>query len=206
MDEVLKQKIVGALVVFALLVVFLPTIFNEPMIESSLIKVDVPDKPDDLQAVEFPVAVSRDMLRELQADLKDISNEQVDKDDVNGVPEAAKKLFAARDIDQLKDVVSGLVKNIKGVDADEGEGVTTLTNAWTVQLASFIKFEYAQKLNSRLRNGGEKSYFKKYGVAGGHVFRVYVGPTLKEAQARETKKRLKKLYQLDGLVIRYIPN
>ena len=204
MDEVLKQKIVGALVVFALLIVFLPTVFNEPMIESSLIKVDVPDKPDDLQALEPPAAVSHDMLRELKIDLKHLSDEKIGKDDVEGVPEAAKKLFAARDIDQLRDVVSGLVKNIKGVKSDERH--TTLTNAWTVQLASFIKFEYAQKLNTRLRTGGEKSYLKKYKVAGGYVFRVYVGPTLKEAQARDTKQRLKKLYQLDGLVIRYVPN
>ena len=208
MDEVLKQKIVGALVVFALLVVFLPAIFNEPMIESSLIKVDVPDRPNDLLAVEFPVAVSHNMLRALEHDLKHHDdNERNDEGGVDGVPDAAKKLFAARDIDQLRDVVSDLVQNIKdGSSVDNGEHASVSIRAWTVQLASFIKIEYAQKLNARLRSGGEKSYFKKYKVAGGQVFRVYVGPTLSEVQAREIKQRLKEQYQLDGLITRYVPD
>jgi DedD protein len=207
-DEALKQKIVGALVVTAALIVFVPTIFDEPILEESLIKVDVSSEPGDLNVADFDVLERRQHLENALQRIEAVrSNEQEAAGSAsNPSTEGRKKDVTDKEVSPLREAVTNLVENIKDAAGERGKPEELAAiQVWTVQLASFIKKENALKLRHVLRQQGEKAYIKEKKSTGGLVFRVYVGPMLKAEDASAALKRLNKAHDLQGMVIRYVP-
>jgi len=207
-DEALKQKVVGALVVTAALIIFVPTIFDEPILDESLIKVDVSSKPGDLNVADFDVLERRQYLENAQQHIKAARAEQQGLGDLisNSPADGQKKDVADGVTSPLREAVTNLVENIKDATGkgDKPPEVTPI-QVWTVQLASFIKKENALNLRNVLREQHEKAYIKEKQSAGGRVFRVYVGPMLKVEDASAALKRLNQAHELQGMVLRYIP-
>ena len=208
MDEALKQKVVGALVVTAALIVFVPTIFDEPILEESLIKVDVSSKPGDLNVADFDVLERRQHLENARQHIKAARVKQQEAGDLVSNSSAAGQKKDATDgvISPLREAVTNLVENIKdAAGKSEKPPEVAPIQVWTVQLASFIKKENALNLRSVLREQHEKAYIKEKQSAGGRVFRVYVGPMLKAEDASAALARLHQAHELQGMVLRYIP-
>jgi DedD protein len=207
-DESLKQKIVGALVVTAALIIFVPTIFDEPVLEQSLIKVDAPSMPGDLNVANFDVLDRRQRLEDALEHIEAVrATEQEVTSSVNSSPAEVKEEGAANEVaSPLREAVASLVDNIKDVTgkSDKSDDMA-LIHVWTIQLASFIDKENAVKLRNVLREQHEKAYMKEYKSPGGHVFRVYVGPMLNKEDVSVALKRLKQAHDLQGMVVRYTP-
>ena len=199
MDEALKQKIVGALVVAAALIIFVPTIFDEPMLDETLVKVDVPSKPGDLNIADFDVIERTQHLERSEEQIKAIR-------ETNPVANDGEKTSIHDGESSIRDVVTQIVDNIKDVTGTAAkQDVFTPAQAWTVQLASFIERENAIKLQSLLRKQNEKVYIKEWLSPGGRVYRVYAGPMLKMEDATSTLERLNIEHNIQGMVIRYVP-
>ncbi|MBL4606665.1 MAG: SPOR domain-containing protein [Pseudomonadales bacterium] len=198
MDEVLKQKVVGALVVAAALIIFVPTIFNEPVLEESLIKVVVPSKPGDLTVADFDVLERRHNLEAAQQRIAAVrvANQSIDQDHGS----------TSEEMSPIREAVTHLVENIKDVTGKKKKHEELVfIPAWTVQLASFLKKDNAINLRNVLRKQNEKAYIKEKSSPGGRIYRVYVGPMLKEGDASVVQKRLRQTHDLQGMVRPYIP-
>lgn len=208
MDEALKQKVVGALVVTAALIIFVPTIFDEPILEESLIKVDVSSKPGDLNIADFDVLERRQHLENSRQHIEAARAKQQETGGLlgNSSTEGQKKDAADGLVSPLREAVTNLVENIKDAagKSDKPPEIAPI-QVWTVQLASFIKKENALNLRSVLREQHEKAYIQENQSAGGRVFRVYVGPMLKAEDASAALKRLNQAHGLQGMVLRYVP-
>jgi len=207
-DEALKQKIVGALVVTAALIIFVPTIFDEPILDESLIKVDVPSKPGDLNVADFDVLERRQYLENAQQQITAArAKPQGLGDLISNSPADGQKKDVVDDVaSPLREAVTNLVENIKDATGKGDKPPEhTPIQVWTVQLASFIKKDNALNLRSVLREQHEKAYIKEMQSAGGRVFRVYVGPMLKAEDASTALKRLNQAHDLQGMVLRYVP-
>ena len=208
MDEALKQKVVGALVVTAALIIFVPTIFDEPILDESLVKVDVSPKPGDLNIADFDVLERRQHLENARQHIEAARAKPQEAGDLVGSSSAEGQKMDAVDglVSPLREAVTNLVENIKDAagKSDKSPEIASI-QVWTVQLASFIKKENALKLRSVLREQHEKAYIKEKKSAGGRVFRVYVGPMLKAEDASAALKRLNQAHELQGMVLRYIP-
>lgn len=85
----------------------------------------------------------------------------------------------------------------KADDADKPTG-------WVVQVASFSRRDNALALRDRLRKQGHPSFVEAVkDKNGGAVYRVRVGPVLRQEQAEQLQRSLAKEVKLEGLVLRY---
>ena len=203
MDEALKQKIVGALVVTAALIVLVPTIFDEPILDESIVKVNVPSKPDDLNIYDFDVIERSKTLEQAKNQIAAIRKESTENPSFSSGSDQRRNADGGTGI---RKAVTQLVDNIKVVaGGPDSKEVPAPIQAWTVQLASFIERENALKFRQTLRDEKEKSYIKEWLSPGGWVYRVYAGPMLKKEDATKVLQRLNNAYDIQGMVIRYVP-
>nr|WP_242521776.1 SPOR domain-containing protein [Motiliproteus sp. SC1-56] len=73
--------------------------------------------------------------------------------------------------------------------------------AWTLQLASFRDHGNASKLQARLVKAGYKAYLRQKS----ELTQVFVGPDVQRSSVEQLRQRLKRDFNLDGLVLRFRP-
>lgn len=81
-------------------------------------------------------------------------------------------------------------------------------SGWSVQVASFRDSGNARRLEQSLRDAGYNAYWREETTDNGEtLFRVYVGPELQRADARELRDRIAgdEAFSLEGLVVPYSP-
>ncbi len=192
LDKGLKQRIVGALVLLALAVIFLPMLLTRED-ELRQVVVDAPAMPDrpampevELEPVEVPEPVAEDAVPPV---------EPVPQSPVQGLaesegPEAeepvAKAPVAATPVEK---------KPASGLDASK------LPISWSVQLASLSSRAGAEKLQQTLRSGGYNAYIRSFDG----MNRVFVGPVIERAEADRLRDQLNRQQNLNGFVVRFQP-
>ena len=260
MNEALKQKIVGIVVVTAALAVFLPSLFDEPIQEELLSHTNVSKQPADLTIEDF-VTIERERVfdaarqnietvrgdDEKQVQLPAVASQEAAGDNAQlsgtqssavqkiegageGVqttelipspadktttqPPAAvlQKNLPSAEIAQLREAVDTLMDKVTGAASQKTENKipprteSVVGAAWAIQLASFSEQGNAVKLRDTLLSQGEKSYLRRSDVpAGKAIYRVYVGPMLKDSDANAALERLKVKHALKGILVKYMP-
>ena len=214
LDNVFKQRMVGALVLIAVAVIFLPMLFTRQD-ETRHVQVDAPAAP---QAPVMPqVQVEPVPVPEPQV----LSQEPVPGDDdmaVDGqapsmpiaaapppakpatAPAASQPAPAAKPAPKPVTPTAPAQAAVKpavpsGVDANG------LSVSWSVQLASMSNRANADNLQKTLRTQGYNAYIR---TANG-VNRVFVGPLIERAEADRLRDQLDKQQKLKGIVVRFQP-
>ena len=84
---------------------------------------------------------------------------------------------------------------------------TPLANAWTIQVGSYRENKNAHKQLNRLEKGGYDTYIRKTIPKGKQpIYRVFVGPEIRRNDAITTKQLLTAKYGMKDLMIkRYSP-
>ncbi len=170
MDEGIKRKLVGAVVLVTAALIILPNITSktrnaEHLGRSVAIETHIPSMEMPLPKA-LPITVSKVM------------------------PENTPKgeFVAMQDIE-----VDGQTLALKGfevpVTTPSGQAVT-----WQIQVASFAKIKNALKLRNKLRKAGYKAFEKLSPDA--KFTRVFVGPSTQKMQLLDELKAIKKDYKL----------
>ncbi|MGV8918586.1 MAG: SPOR domain-containing protein [Pseudomonas sp.] len=217
LDNVYKQRMVGALVLIALAVIFLPMLFSRQdgtrrvQVEvptapqapaTTQIKVDpvaVPEQqalpqepvPDDESVVQAPAAVTAPVQREKAPAMQPLPTPtpaQVAK--VTGPAPAAVAKAASAAAAPAKPAAQA-----SHIDANG------LSVSWSVQLASLSNRDSADALQKTLRAQGYNAYIR----SGDGVNRVFVGPLIERAEADRLRDQLGKQQKLKGFVVRFQP-
>ncbi|PMZ88512.1 MULTISPECIES: SPOR domain-containing protein [unclassified Pseudomonas] len=213
LDKAYKQRMVGALVLVALAVIFLPMLFSRQD-EQRQVTVEAPAAP---QAPEMPqVQVEPVAVPEPQA----LPQEPVPSDDeiaqqesavpavpVVPTPAPAAKPAAPAPVPAL--AAKPATAPAQPITAAPGKPDTTqsrvdangLSVSWSVQLASLSNRESAEKLQKTLRSQGYNAYIR---TADGKN-RVYVGPLIERAEADRLRDLLNRQQNLKGFVVRFQP-
>jgi DedD protein len=211
MDDGLKQRIVGALVLLALLVIFLPVLFDrnrvEPVDQASQIPPAVSPPPAPINPPVVPNVAEADMApppaqmllpNETEAEKSDEVAAQIAKieaaksDADKTAPKTGPKLTKT---ERLKPVVEAPELNKKGA-----------AQAWVLQAASYKSATQAKKMRDDLAAKGFNAYVRELNTAKGPVARVFVGPKFDKAAVLEQKKRIDDLFKLNVLVLPYTPS
>lgn len=198
LERRLKQRIVGAGVLLALVVVFLPMLFNRDD-EQRRVRVEAPPMPAMPSSVETtaePVVVSEASLAGAAPVVPALppaptppaaemppSPPSVAPEPVAAVPAAS----AQPDIAPAQPPAH--------LDAD---GVPI---SWSVQLASLSSRARAEELQQKLRGQGFDAYIRT--VDG--MNRVFVGPLLERADAERLRERIARQHRLSPIVVRFQP-
>ncbi|WP_095193311.1 SPOR domain-containing protein [Pseudomonas sp. Irchel 3A7] len=223
LDKAYKQRMVGALVLVALAVIFLPMLFSRQD-EQRQVTVEAPAAP---QAPAMPqVQVEPVVVPEPQA----LPQEPVPSDDdiaqdvpaapvapaVSAVPApapapapAAKPVTPPAPAPIPALAAKPATAPAQPITAAPGKPDTTqsrvdangLSVSWSVQLASLSNRESAEKLQKTLRSQGYNAYIRS---ADGKN-RVFVGPLIERAEADRLRDLLNRQQNLKGFVVRFQP-
>lgn len=192
MDIALKQRIIGALIIIGLAIVFIPSILDGPVIDSQQLVLDVPPRPE-LIPYKVDSARYEQLVTEVEAQIprdqaQDIATEADAVDEPDNA-QAATKQIATKQI-VTKQIPAAISK-------------PSLNPVWTVQLGSFTQINNAKELEAKLQKNKLKGYMKKINTDNGIRYRVYVGPEIRQADANAVVKQLQKKFGLSGLVVKY---
>ncbi|TPG96141.1 SPOR domain-containing protein [Pseudomonas caspiana] len=210
LDKAYKQRMVGALVLVALAVIFLPMLFSRQD-EQRQVTVEAPTAP---QAPAVPqVQVEPVVVPEPQA----LPQEPVPSDDEIAQQEASSTPIApSAPVAPAKPVApppapvnKPTVAPGQPITAAPGKPDTTqsrvdangLSVSWSVQLASLSSRASAESLQKSLRSQGYNAYIR---TADGKN-RVFVGPLIERAEADRLRDLLSRQQNLKGFVVRFQP-
>jgi len=187
-DPQLKQRVVGAAVLVAVGVVFIPIFLDETGVD---------------QERDIPFGIGA-------APPRDFNSRVVPLDD-----DAMERLERAMDLppedlaesqDWSKDTATPTESTPEAdtVSPAATVGVTrTGVTAWVVQLGSFSNEENAVALATKIKKGGYTAFIEPLQDAGKVVYRVRVGPELTKVTADQIRDKLAQDIEVKGIVMRY---
>ncbi|KHA69948.1 cell division protein [Pseudomonas chlororaphis] len=210
LDKAYKQRMVGALVLVALAVIFLPMLFSRQD-EQRQVTVEAPAAP---QAPAVPqVQMETVAVPEPQA----LPQEPVPTDDEvaeDTAPAAPVASAPTAPIMITKPVAPPAVAKpipapAQPITSASSKPDTTqsrvdangLSVSWSVQLASLSSRASAESLQKTLRSQGYNAYIRS---ADGKN-RVFVGPLIERAEADRLRDLLGRQQNLKGFVVRFQP-
>lgn len=200
MNDILKQRLVGALILIALGIVFWPIIFVEPESAISIEDLTIPPRP---QVDSTPIAAPENT-------------------GLRGSPDSQFE-------EQLPQALAGDTYTIKEIspDADSGQpepsaapapGQTRseapeqptldaqgVPVAWMLQVVTVSNADAADELRQRLLAMGHKAWVKPVSVEGKRLYRVNVGPKFERARLDSLRAEIDAEFAVQSLIKRYLP-
>ena len=214
MNEVLKQRLVGALILVALGVVFWPIIFVEPGQQGGAEEARIPPRPQvDTSPVETPgmagLRPSPDLVKEqpvpdrpLLTLAPESPQPQAGKPASSNKPDEPVKT-AARAEKPKPAAPARKTRSeppVKPVVDDQGIPVV-----WILRVASVSSSTRADELRKRLLAMGHKAYVKKIRSGAKTLYRVYVGPKAEKAKLEKIQREIDAEFSVTTLITRYYP-
>lgn len=202
-DRRLLQRIVGALVLVALAVIFVPMLFNRDDADQQ-IAVDAPAMPETPAApiIETqPVEVPEPAVEAIPEDYEIIEEDSVAESSIPANPIDPVPAEAQPASEASEQAVTAAPPLMPENAEEQRLDTANLPVSWSVQLASLSSRENAEKLQKTLRSQGYNAYIR---TADG-MNRVFVGPLVERAEANRLRDQLQRQHKLDGFVVRFKP-
>ncbi len=221
LDKGMKQRMVGALVLVALAVIFLPMLFTRED-EMRQVRVEAPQAPampslpdvkvepvqvPEPQALPDPSEQAPVVVDESTAPVSAPSQpitpspSQVAQVPVAKSPAPAPAAKAeARPVPPATPAPAATASASKPAAASKIDG-NGLPVSWSIQLASLSNRAGADNLQKTLRSQGYNAYIRS---ADG-MNRVFVGPLIERAEAERVRDVINRQQNLKGIVVRFQP-
>jgi len=190
LNQQLKQRIVGAIVLISVAVIFVPALLDGSHKNvSPLIEREIPQKPNFyFEEIKLPATVDTG---------KPPSRIIESKKDVTSRPAVKPKTVSNK---QAKGTTKSPTPSQKSA-----KGTTEPATAWVVQIASLTNSKRAIELKEKLKKAGFVAFVEEIVSEGQKFYRVRVGPELKQEEAQSLLHRIKQKMKLDGRVLSYHP-
>jgi len=205
MDQKLKQRLTGAIVLVALAVIFVPIILEGPDDEWTPRSHSIPEQPQmDYRAsmgLELPDPEPTDQEPPDGAITEALNLPAAEPPPVEATPAPA-----SRKTTEPVAVTPKPVKKAAPAPAPKpkpAKKTDTSIKGWFVQVGSFGQELNANGLRSRLKSAGYDTRLQKIAIGKGYAYRVLVGPSTSRAAAEKLAASLKSGQQLAGMVIEY---
>ena len=210
LDKGMKQRMVGALVLVALAVIFLPMLFTREA-EMRQVRVEAPQAPamPSLPEVKVdPVTVPQPQeVPEAPQPAPVVVDESTAPASTPSQPITASPQTQAQAQPAKPQAAAPAAKVETKPAATPAQAapskidVNGLPVSWSIQLASLSNRAGAEKLQQTLRSQGYNAYIRS---AGG-MNRVYVGPLIERAEAERVRDAVNRQNSLKGFVVRFQP-
>lgn len=183
MDDGLKQRIVGAIVLVAIAMIFLPMLFDDNTTTSAIDETRIPEAP---QAIELTNSDPEKMAAAMPAVETADQHQQKTWQEQDKVTNAFDEEMPAP-MEPVATTTKPIPTAVDGVKiTDNG-----LPEMWTLQVGTFGDKKNAQELSEKLIKKGYQSYVREIKDDKNSVtFKVFVGPDAQRAHLQETMKKL----------------
>lgn len=199
MDSIVKQRLVGALILLALAVVFWPIIFVPEAQREAPVVVEVPAAPP-VDLTPLPEPDNLGLKRGGAAAVQQQDAPDVEAPGSLGAGEAPPSLPSSDDVAPVPDLAAAEAE-LASPEMDE-DG---LPIAYTLQVATMADAARAEALRDALVAAGYKGYLKRLRRDDRTLYRVLVGPRYTEAELEPMKAAIDETWRVDSLIMRYFP-
>jgi DedD protein len=207
--ESVKHRLIGAAVLAAIAVLFLPSFFKDRQQYQVNTESQIPGRPS-ITAIDFNEPAQPEGIESAPAPetmfvpendsapvaelpvppAETIDSQPIPNTQVSTQAQASSSASVAVKPDQ----VPNLPLNDRG-----------LPDAWVIQVASLSSQEGANKLRDQLQAEGHKAYVRAIPSANGNIYRVFIGPRQDKAQLQAIKVQLDKRLKVNSLVLPFKP-
>ncbi|OBY88227.1 cell division protein [Pseudomonas sp. AU11447] len=216
LDKGLKQRVVGALVLLALAVIFLPMLFSrEDEVRQVVVEAPVMPKPPAMPTVEVqPTEVPEPQADDADNGVPpaDTAAAQAPSAPIASLPvqqsqPAQPKAPAPQPVAPKPAAPAQQPAQASAASAAPAQqpaqrlDSNNLPVSWSVQLASLSNRARADELQKSLRSQGYNAYVRSFDG----MNRVFVGPVVERAEADRLRDQLGKQQKLNGFVVRFQP-
>ena len=191
----LKQRIVGAIVLVALGVIFIPMILNREDSSSGISGTNIPPKPASLEKL----TTESTPPPPAPVEPPEQTTQLVDKD-TPALPKADATLEQENTAPNKTETAAQSAKNKESKTSQPDK-----TAGWVVQVASFTDRNKALKLRDRLLKAKYNCYVESTTGKHGTLYRVRIGPVIKRDEADKLQAKLAKQLKLKGTLILAYP-
>lgn len=200
----LKHRIVGAVVLVALGVIFIPMILSTDS-EFTISETNIPAKPaalEQLAEMKSPEPAKVQPAPVLDAEMVDEKTPAGPDAVTNAAGSEGTSAPAATQSGSKQTVTKSEPK--PDTSAEVNKAAQTNARAWVVQVASFSERDKAMKLRDRLRKAKYPSFVESVAAKKSTLYRVRVGPVVEREHADNMQKKIAKDFKLpDALVMAY---
>ncbi|MBD9675199.1 SPOR domain-containing protein [Pseudomonas sp. PDM18] len=215
LDKGLKQRVVGALVLLALAVIFLPMLFSrEDDVRQVVVEAPVMPKPPAMPTVEVqPTEVPEPQAEDAENAVPpaEAASAQAPSVPIASLPTQqaqptqpkapAPQPAAPKPAQQPAQVQTTIAPAAPAQQPAQRLDSNNLPVSWSVQLASLSNRARADELQKSLRSQGYNAYVRSFDG----MNRVFVGPVVERAEADRLRDQLGKQQKLNGFVVRFQP-
>lgn len=198
MDEGLKQRIIGALVLVVAAVIFLPMLLSGQD-ETEQVQVDVPEQPV-LDEREIAAAVPPSLPEPAPVpEIPQSAGEPAGEPAATPLPDTAS-------IEPVPVVTEPAAPAAEPEPApapaeQPAAPVEATSGGWVIQQASFSSVENAEGFRKTLTGQGYNAYTRSAQTDGKTIVRVYVGPLESREAAARVRDELQRRHQSKGLIL-----
>ena len=206
-NKVFKQRMIGALVLIALAVIFLPMLFSRQDNTVRQVQVQAPTAPQAPAAPQVqvePVAVPEPQIIETEPVPAQAATQAAPPSQpIQSVPAApaAPVKKPVESVQPSAPIAAAKVPPVAKTDTASKIDPNGLPVSWSVQLASLSNRAGADTLQKSLRAQGYNAYVR---TADGKN-RVFVGPLVERAEAERLRDVINRQQKLQGFVVRFEP-
>ena len=214
MEERLKQRLVGAIVLVSLAVVFVPMLLDTPPeVGEGASMTPIPERPrsrfesgsitlDGPETPRLDAEVEREHKRYTS------SADAAPRRESSGEAAAASARGSARmpapaPGSEASSARSGAASPERAPGESPGKKLAAASGGWAVQLGSFLESKNAVALRDRLRAGGYPAFIESGASAQGAISRVFVGPVGDRGRAKDSAAKLQREMRIEGIVVPY---
>lgn len=181
MNQAMKQRLVGAIVLGCLAIIFLPILLDGEGVSLPEMNIVIPNTPS------FPEPLALEPERPVI--LSDTDNLRIDTESESGVIV----------VDAIPVDVSEIEQNVSQQFPElDGNG---LPQAWSVRMGLFGDRANAETLIAQLLGQGYRAYSDLLSTSQGELTAVLVGPVVTRAEAETLRNELSRAFNLDALIV-----
>lgn len=212
MDRGLKERLVGAAVLVALAVIFIPMLLDDtPSPYEPITDTNIPPRPvDDEQFSSRIIPMEPQPLRQPEPIEPLAATDPAEQ----MPPEAPVVEPESPPVPDPEEPVAEAEPGQPPVQEPEPPAAlveetpppatkTAAVAAWVIQLGSFSRQENAEGLEKKLREAGYPAFVEPLQQDGVTSYRVRVGPEITRSEADKLRDQINKQFELNGIVVRY---
>ena len=209
MDRALKERIIGAIVLVAVVVLVVPVFLDGPPDEGGIVseRISLPGQDSDGNRT---VVLDRDRSEPVPGGAAPVTRQPAAAPAVSPAPSrATQEEPAAAEAQQVVDTRPPPADPVAeqpepAADASARQptesGTRSSTGMWAVQLGSFSNEANAERLAADLRQKGFAAFLSKLSTGNGELHRVRVGPQRDRESAETMLARLERAGQSGQVV------
>ena len=188
-----KQRIIGALIIVCLAVIFLPMLFDEPHQQRRERILEVPPEPE-----MEPVEVEEPREPEVPEGGDGPEIPMADEGGDDSEKESSEKEPSEK---ETEDESVMALDEPESTPEVEQEKTGSLRGAYLVQLGSFSSRDNAVRLRERVREQGMDAHTETVDNEGESFTRVFAGPFTAEEDAESAREKLESEFSLEAMVV-----